>query len=130
MTATEVGGVAVVSDEPTRAPFDAPGGKAVFWQQIRTLTLADGTTAFGCVHCDYTSANRNSIRPHLHRHNGKRRGAARTVKTAASSLSLADLIEKAEQIDALAADRDAWKARAREAEKKLRMLRNALGGAA
>lgn len=68
MTASTVNGVAVVADEPTRAPINARGGKAIFWPRVRTLTLADGSTTYGCLHCDYVNANLLSIRPHLKKH--------------------------------------------------------------
>lgn len=68
MTATAVNGVAVAADEPTRAPIRARGGKEIFWPKVRTLTLVDGSTIYGCQHCDYVNENVLSIRPHLKKH--------------------------------------------------------------
>ena len=68
MTATAVNGVAVVADEPTRAPINARGGNPIFWQKVRTLALADGTVVYGCRDCAYVNANVLSIRPHLKKH--------------------------------------------------------------
>lgn len=125
MTATQVDGVEVVADEPTAFGMRDASGNLVYQKQTRTLLLADGRTLYGCLHCDYTRENRNAIRPHLKAHSG--RGAAKNDQPAAN-LTLADLLARLEQLDKVTAERDAWKTRAKTAEKKLTTLRNALGG--
>lgn len=124
MTAKFVDGVAVKVDEPTVSPISDKSGKTVVWNQIRTLTLADGREVYGCVHCDYTSANRNSIRPHLQKHVKRAKAMPAAV---APDVSLGDLLAKAAAHDGVAADRDQWKRRALAAEGSLRTLRKALG---
>ncbi|WP_370944051.1 hypothetical protein AB5J62_33760 [Amycolatopsis sp. cg5] len=125
MTATEVDGLAVVADEPRPAPFKDKGGNPIYQPQTRVLTLADGSVVYGCAHCDYTNRNPNSIRPHLSRHNSRRKtnGSA----PGALSLPLAELMERLEKLDEITEDRDAWKSRALRAERRLKQLRNALG---
>jgi hypothetical protein len=126
MTATEVNGIAVVSDEPRQAPFRDNGGNTVYQPQTRVLTLADGSVVYGCQHCDYTSANPNSIRPHLGRHSGRPR-KSKTATGSSLNLPLAELMERLDQLAAVTEDRDAWKSRALAAERRLKQLRNALG---
>ena len=125
MTATEVDGIAVVADEPRCAPFTDRGGNPIYQPQTRVLTLADGSVVYGCAHCDYTSANPNSIRPHLGRH--RERPPKTTAAATSLELPLAELMKRLEQLSAITSDRDAWKARAVTAEKRLKQLRNALG---
>ncbi|MFJ1742656.1 hypothetical protein ACIOG4_28770 [Streptomyces microflavus] len=67
MTATHVNGLAVIEDQPTRSGISRPGVEVVF-DQTRHLLLSDGSEMYGCKHCTYTSANPNSIRPHLKVH--------------------------------------------------------------
>lgn len=74
MTATQVDGRPVITDRDTTSDITDRAGRPVKWRQVRELTLDDGTVVYGCAHCDYTSPNRLSIRPHLNRHN--RRPAA------------------------------------------------------
>ncbi|AUI56757.1 hypothetical protein [Amycolatopsis sp. BJA-103] len=129
MTAISVDGVAVIADEPTASGIVDRGGKPVVWTQTRTLRLADGRTVYGCLHCDRTSTNPLSIRPHLSVHSSRPR---KTTKAAAAravaDLPLGDLLARLAELDQLTADRDTWKARAQTAERKLATLRNALGG--
>ncbi len=126
MTATDVDGVAVVDDQPSTAPFRDRSGNPIYLRQTRVLTLADGSVVYGCAHCDYTSANVNSIRPHLGKHNGPRRAGATQDKPGGLNLPLTDLLKRLEQLDAITADRDEWKARAQSAERRLKQLRSAL----
>ncbi len=126
MTATEVGGVAVVSDEPREAPFRDNGGNTIYQPQTRVLTLVNGAVVFGCVHCDYTSPNANSIRPHLGKHNGRPRKSAGSGAKDSLNLPLAELMARLDTLTAVTEDRDAWRTRALKAEKKLRQARNAL----
>lgn len=48
-------------------------GEPIYYKQILKLHYSDGTETFGCIHCDYTSTNLNSIRPHLNKHNRVRK---------------------------------------------------------
>lgn len=117
MTATVVNGLAVVKDEPQVAPFRDRGGNPIYQPQTRVLTLADGTVVYGCVHCDYTSSNVNSVRPHLNKH---RKPAEPVAKNSSALTDLVRQLNRAEECDD-------WKARALRAERRLRQLRNALG---
>lgn len=121
--AREAFGRAVIADEPTRSPISDHNGRVVYWQQIRTLTLDDGSTAYGCAHCEYASRNVRSIRPHLGKHN-RRRSARGQVP---GDMSLNTLVEQLSTLTQVQADLDRWKARALKAEKSLRTLRNTLG---
>lgn len=121
MTATSVNGVAVIADEPARAPFT---NREVYFKQIRLLMLEDESTVFGCAHCDYTAAGPGSVRGHLGTH-GKPR--SRAVAKAASEMSISDLLKRLAELDKLTAERDQWKARAVKAEQDLSAIRGALG---
>lgn len=121
MTATHVDGRAVIADEPTRAPISQRNGDPVYWQQIRTLLLEDESTLYGCVHCDYTAEKPGSIRPHLKKHTSRAPAPA-----AAADMSLTDLLAKIAQLETVTADRDRWRRRALDAERKLSTMRRAL----
>lgn len=129
MTATTVNGLAVVSDEAGVAPFTDRAGNPVVQPQTRVLTLEDGSVVYGCLHCDYISTNKNSVRPHLGKHNSHRRNGNRHLADALSvrDMSLTDLLERLDHLDRTTADRDKWRARALKAERRLSSLRNALG---
>lgn len=127
MTATSVDGVRVVADEPTPAPMRDNAGTPVLWQQTRTLRLADGRTVYGCAHCEYTSANMRSIRPHLNKHRGER-GLGDLGSL--GGLTLAEVVARLAEREQLVVDRDQWKRRAERAERSLSTLRNALRGVA
>ncbi|WP_424183828.1 hypothetical protein ACOBQX_17875 [Actinokineospora sp. G85] len=129
MTATVVDGVAVVADDPTPAPMRDNAGTPVLWKQTRTLTLADGRTVYGCAHCDYTSTNVRSVRPHLNKHRGGRSLGAVDLGDL-GALTLADVVARLAEHDQVAAERDQWKARAQRAERSLSTLRTALRGVA
>ncbi|GAA2819908.1 hypothetical protein [Saccharopolyspora taberi] len=117
-----VNGVEVVRDEPTEAPLRDKDRKPILWTQTRKLLLADGSTIYGCAHCDYVNHNPRSIRPHL-RH-CKKRPAAPSTATAAPTDLVGELVTSYEK---LATDRQEWKERALSAEHQLRMVRIALG---
>ncbi len=125
MTATSVNGLAVIADEATRSPITDRAGKPVYWQQIRTLLLEDESQAYGCAHCDYTSSNPASIRPHLNKHN-KKTPAANGTGHRAADLTLTDLLAKLAELEKVTSERDAWKRRAVKAERSLNALREAL----
>jgi hypothetical protein len=124
MTAAQIDGIQVVSDEPTPAPISRPD-RPVLWQQIRTLRLADGREVYGCVHCDMTADSPHRVRPHLKAH--KEKPAATPPKSPAGELTLNQLSVKLKEFEQLSQERDDWKRRAMAAEKSLRTLRKALG---
>lgn len=117
-----VDGHEVISDQPTEAPISARNGQPVYWQQIRTLRLSNGDTAYGCAHCDYVSANPNSVRPHLNAHRNGR-------KSRHTSGDVEQVLQQLAHLDELTKDRDRWKQRALKAERDLRAIRRAIGGA-
>jgi hypothetical protein len=124
MTATRVNGLEVIADEPTPSPIAKRDGTAIIWQQTRTLLLEDGSTVYGCLHCDYARPNILSIRPHLNKH--KDRSAPSAPAGAAADLSLNELLKKLGDLNKVVAERDEWKRRATKAERSLQSLRNAL----
>jgi hypothetical protein len=127
MTATIVDGLEVIADEPTPSPISDRAGNRIIWTQTRTLLLADGSTIYGCQHCDYTSPNVNSIRPHLSKH--IERGPKNNGRKAKpEDLSLNQLLARLGELSAVESDRDRWKARAQTAEKQLAALRRAIKG--
>lgn len=111
----------VIADKATPSPISNES-KQVLWQQTRTLTLDDGSTAYGCVHCEYVSRNINSIRPHLGKHNRRRSNGQVT-----GDRTIKEIIQKLGTLDEITADRDRWKTRALKAEHSLQTLREALG---
>ena len=125
MVATEAFGQAVVQDEPTLSPITDRAGHPIVWQQTRTLTLADGSTVWGCAHCEYVSRNVLSIRPHLSKHNRRTNGHGHNP---AAELTVQELLGQLAKLEELRATCKAWKARAQRAEKSLKTLRSVLGG--
>jgi hypothetical protein len=127
MTATTVDGVAVIHSEPAEALISKPD-KPVFFKQIVKLLLEDGREVFGCVHCDFTRPNLVAVRPHLKVHsNGsspaKRKGRAKGVP---ADMSLSDLLAQVNNLESVTAERDEWRRRALDAERKLNAMRRAL----
>ncbi|MEU6331473.1 hypothetical protein ABZ851_29980 [Streptomyces sp. NPDC047049] len=141
MTATHVNGVAVIIDEPAPSPISRPGADVTF-DQIRHLLLADGAETYGCLHCPYVSENISSVRGHLKAHSSKPKGQVRkaskpatpTVKAAPTnpakatprrnpaqaardlaSLSLGELVERAQLTEQMRAQRDAAREQAAQA---------------
>lgn len=129
MTATHVDGVPVVADEPAtaHAGMATRDGQPVRWRQIRHLLLEDGSEAYGCLHCTYTSRKLLSIRPHLNKHRELKPAAPPTAAPAAPAvLDLRDLVSRLDAADRLATELDVWKTRALRAERELDRLRQAL----
>lgn len=152
MTATEYEGKQVVAAEPALSPITTNAGESVFFRQIHKLLLDDGTEVFGCIHCDYVRPQIGSIRPHLKKHTPKKLVEGKSndpagdayykqVVTDFRHLTLDDILGLADRwlregpeiesghqavLDNLREDRDNWKARAREAEKKLAAGQKAL----
>ncbi|GAA3085906.1 hypothetical protein GCM10020000_85540 [Streptomyces olivoverticillatus] len=81
MTAAHVSGIPVLEDQPARSSISRTG-VTVFYEQTRELLLENGQVVYGCVHCDYTSTNQNSIRPHLKVHKPKAPALAKPHKEA------------------------------------------------
>lgn len=152
MTATEVDGRAVIADRDATSDITDRAGRPVMWRQVRELTLDDGTVIYGCAHCDYTSTNRLSIRPHLNRHRRRTEpepapgliiDAHRPVHpvqppTPRPEPEPAPEVEPAAplrptrggrglDVDALTRDRDHWRARAEHAERVLAALATEVG---
>lgn len=126
MTATHVDGHQVVSDSPTQSPIRTKDGEVIWWPQTRTPLLADGSTVFGCAHCDYTNLNPLSIRPHLGKHTMKKTPTDVAPPTL-GGITVAELVQRLSEAETVRTDRDQWKTRALAAEKSLRVLRKALG---
>lgn len=136
MTATTVNGRAVVATEEPESPLSTPEAPITYKQVLRLL-LDDESVVYGCAHCDHTADSVAKVRAHLHVHTGKKI-AGRPPKTPSVpadvlALTLAELVERAQRGEAqfdvvfkLQEDRDHWKARAKDAEKRLNTLRNAL----
>lgn len=122
MTATTVNGLPVMADTDTVSGLIDRAGNRVIWTQTRTLLLGDGSTVYGCQHCDYTSPNINSVRPHLNAH--RKPPSSVDVK----ALTLDEIGQRLAQVERLTAERDGWRKRALAAEKSLRTLKNALRG--
>ncbi|MFJ8677358.1 hypothetical protein [Streptomyces sp. NPDC093589] len=145
MTATHVNGVAVLIDEPAPSPISRPGVDVTF-DQIRHLLLADGTETYGCVHCPYVADNISSVRAHLKAHSSKPRGQVRKVSKSASSavaaaprnrtaatplrkpapaardlssLSLGELVERAQLTEQMRVQRDAAREEAAQARRSV-----------
>lgn len=126
MTATHVDGAAVIATEPAQDPKgwkDRRTGEPLRFRQILKLLLDDGREVYGCLHCDYTSPNINSVRPHLNKHR-----LALRVDSNGHGVDLAEVARRLQHVDKVEADRDQWKARALAAEKELRKYREVLRG--
>jgi len=125
MTAAQVHGVEVIADQPAPTNISHRDGTPVLYRQIRLLLLEDGTETYGCLHCDYTGTV-NQVRPHLNAHRGVKTpkpdmpspGSAQVA-----GLDVGELIRRLKAHEALAQDRDRWKARALDAERDLTDLR-------
>ncbi|MET8768237.1 MULTISPECIES: hypothetical protein [unclassified Streptomyces] len=183
MTATCINGIEVVEDQPAQSPLTRPGVYVVF-DKIRHLLLADGSEWYGCALCDYTSQNKNSILPHLKAHAPKKEPTAKAARAIASvrpnrgaasspsmrrtssrrtggnlaSLTLGELVERAQLTEQMREQRDAaraelkaaarrasgwkeqatryrtemehWKRRATSAEQQLAKVRGVVGASA
>lgn len=118
-----INGHTVIEDQPTEAPIQTKAGTPIYWRQVRTLLLSNGELIYGCAHCDYTSTNPNSIRPHLSAHsNGKRKSNTTTGS------EVEHVLNQLSQLDRLRNELDHYKQRAHKAERDLRAIRRAIGG--
>ena len=130
MTAATVEGRRVIEDQPAKSPLHTDA-KPVLFKQIRELLLEDGTVVFGCLHCEYTADTIGPIRPHLKAHGGRGPGRPRTaIAQDVNQMSLGDLLRRVKTLEQAEADRDTWRRRALDAERRLNTLRRALGGGA
>lgn len=130
MTATHVDGRRVIEDQPAKSPLSTED-KTVRFKQIRELLLDDATIVYGCAHCDFTADAVGKVRPHLKAHGARGPGRPRTaIKKDVNELSLADLLRRVKLLEQVEAERDDWRKRALDAERRLRTLRRALNGGA
>lgn len=159
MTAKVVSGMRVVDtfQVPTgsnQKPNGVDNGVPAMYRQIVGLVLENGHRTYGCLHCEYTNDNVNSVRPHLNRHgingDGKTPKAQRIAAAAKAStgetpltevpaLSQADiqsmsigdivrLVNRARRAIDQSKEMAEWKARALKAEGDLAALRDLIRG--
>jgi hypothetical protein len=122
VTATHVNGLAVIAVEPARSTWrNRKTGELLEYRQMLRLLLEDGSEVFGCLHCDYTHQNLNSVRPHLNKHRTD-------LGNGHGSVDIPGLIKRLNEVERLEQERDRWKARAYEAERELRKIRQVFGG--
>lgn len=126
MTATEVNGQAVIAVEPAMSNWKGRNGEHLQFRQILRLLLADGSEVYGCLHCDYTHASPNSVRPHLNKHRAAKLDGAPEEGDEAASLSLAKIARVLRSHERTTTELEEWKRRALTAERKLRLLSKAL----
>ena len=128
VTATHVDGRKVVEDQAAKSPLHTET-RPVLFKQIRELLLDDGSVVYGCLHCDYTAATIGIVRPHLKTHTGRGADRPRTAITRdVDELSIGDLLRRVKSLEQAETDREAWRKRALDAERRLRTLRRALNG--
>lgn len=136
MTATQVNGIDVVTQEPVESHMvDGHGGKRPFARIVRLL-LSDGTDVYGCTVCDHTQPTDLPVQQMM-QHLGKDHPEGRsrpngTVKGGPPAdlrdLTLADVYRLA-QLGLNASTQIAkWKRRATDAEKRLEDGRRAFLG--
>lgn len=123
-----INGHTVINDEPTPAPINGKNGAPIYWRQVRTLTLDSGEEVYGCAHCDYTSPNPRSIRPHLSAHNATKRRKTPNDEGATNDAAVQDVLDQLSQLSEITYARDQWRQRALKAERNLRAIRRAIGG--
>lgn len=96
----------------------------LYYRRVVELLLEDETTVFACTECDYTAAKAGQVGQHLVTHKPEGRAPVGNGRRArGSSDAITALIRELEKVGS---DRDAWKARARKAERSLDALRKAL----
>lgn len=123
MTASEVGGHAVIAVEPAKSNWKGRDGEPLEYRQMLRLLLDDGTELFGCLHCNYTHPSLHSVRPHLNKHRLSKHDEAATI----GGLSLAEIARALNSHERQSTELEEWKRRALKAEGQLRTLRKALG---
>lgn len=123
MTVTHVDGVEVVANVDTLSPLSKNTNAPIYWTQVRTLHLADGSTAFGCDKCDQIFDRATQVRPHLNSHRKDKRVTGTRIAGTASS----DRQAMKKKISRLERSRDDWRSRAMAAERSLAAMKVALG---
>ena len=126
MTASEVDGKAVIAVESAKSNWKGRNGEHLEFRQILRLLLDDGSEVYGCLHCDYTHASPNSVRPHLNKHR-KPKAEVGDQDAEAAGLSLAKIARVLRSHERTTAELEEWKRRALTAERELRAIRKALG---
>lgn len=111
-------------------------GRTFTNSKVLRQTFSDGTVVFRCAECGFTRDSYYKVLPHLGSHSERKpRAKVAVVPTPAERASalLTELIGVVAELaaeageKASASDRDEWRARALDAEKRLRSLRRALG---
>lgn len=125
-------GQLVVADEAAETALSTPE-RRVHFKRIRKLTLADSSTVYKCTECDYVRPRWEQVRPHLSRHQEPKLEDL-VPAGPLMEMRLADLVDvakrvevQARHIDRLIDERDNWKSRAVDAERRLASMRRALG---
>lgn len=119
-----VTGHRVLADEP--APANALFGDGnVKYRQIRELLLDDGSTTFGCGHCEFTGGSIMSIRSHLKKHRAPKAEQPEPISATLHDLAR-EVTRLSEALEQEQAKRKDAERRARDAEKRLATLRKAL----
>jgi hypothetical protein len=117
-----INGIAPIAEQKVANPMKAGS----FFTNMVELLYPNGTTAFGCIICGDTTANRPTMSIHIGTHNPANaiRATKRKNKVKAERLTSDKAIGKVEQIIAeLEAERDHYKAIARKYAKQLNTLR-------
>lgn len=126
MTALSHNGIAVVADNPTKAPIvNRRTGDAIYWPQVRELTLDNGSVAYGCIHCDRSFERVTQVRPHLRVHSRREHAAVSDQERTITLLGRE--LDKAERKTARAvAGERAAKAETRRVQRELDAIRGLL----
>lgn len=127
-----VDGQLVVADDLAETGLSTPE-RPMHFKRIRKLTLADGTVVHKCTECDYVRPRWEQVRPHLSKHT-EPKVEDLIPASPLMEMSLGELVEvvkrveiQGRHIDRLLTERDNWKTRAQDAERRLAAMRRALG---
>jgi hypothetical protein len=131
MVGRTIEGQQVVADDFCETGLSTPE-RPVHFKRIRKLTLSDGTVVHKCTECDYVRPRWEQVRPHLSKH-AEPKVEALIPGVSLMEMSLGELVEVAKRfefqgrhIDRLIEERDNWKTRAQDAERRLAAMRRAL----
>lgn len=137
MTATTVNGLAVVDEQPTKAPITTPTGKEIFWEQVRELLLEDTSIAYGCKHCDFTDPAVGKVRGHLVRCPARPARKPKPETPVSDEAAVDGLLKQLAELPKLRAENaklraslERYKARCRAAESRLGVITKAIADAA
>lgn len=123
----------VEADEPTKLHITKAGGGEIWSETTRSLLLPDGRVLYGCVDCDYVSANSRSVPPHRNMHRNVALGGKKldlSVPLPADGEMLAAfqlLLHKAAAYDQVVVERDDYRKKWMDLDKSFATLRNAFG---